>query len=238
MARSRLRSQPGRTLQRTALVHEAWVKLFHNAEPEFADRAHFPAVMSRVMRQVLIDHALGASADKQWGKTAACSFSSHCGIRRRRLRSVKVIDVDRACRRWCDRTLPGADHRHVLLRRNDRGRGGGCSVAIFRSRARRYSAGAGPAAPGTEQLYVTVEVPALTTVPPGVVTPIVPVFAPVGTVAVIWVSALTVNFVAFTPPKVTLVAPVKLSPLMVTTVPRSTACAGGPAREPAKFLSY
>jgi hypothetical protein len=65
----------------------------------------------------------------------------------------------------------------------------------------------------------TVKVPALVAVPPGVVTLIFPVFAPLGTVAVIWAYESTLKLVALTPPKVTLVAPVKLSPLMVTTVP-------------------
>src|SRR5437764_6571301 len=67
IARIFLRHQPGHTLQPTALVNEAWVKLFQNAEPEFADRAHFLAVMSRIMRQVLVDHARTVGAAKRWG---------------------------------------------------------------------------------------------------------------------------------------------------------------------------
>ena len=49
------------------------------------------------------------------------------------------------------------------------------------------------------------KVPELVTVPPVVVIAIFPVMAPVGTVAVTWVSELTVNVVAVTPPKVTFV---------------------------------
>ena len=45
-----------------------------------------------------------------------------------------------------------------------------------------------------------------------------PVTAPVGTVAVTWVSELAVNVVAFTPPKVTLVVGVRLFPVMTTEV--------------------
>ena len=62
----------------------------------------------------------------------------------------------------------------------------------------------------------------LVAVPPGVVTLIFPVFAPLGTVAVIFVYEFTLKLVALTPPKVTLVAPVKLWPLITTLVP------GGP----------
>src|SRR5438093_2848064 len=65
---------------------------------------------------------------------------------------------------------------------------------------------------------VTVKLLALVAVPPGVVTLIGPVVAPLGTVAVIWVLELEV-MVAATPLKVTLVAPVRLFPLMVTEVP-------------------
>ena len=62
------------------------------------------------------------------------------------------------------------------------------------------------------------KVPALVAVPPGEVTMIFPVFAPLGTVAVISVYESTLKLVACTPPKAMLDAPVKLSPSMVTTV--------------------
>ena len=60
---------------------------------------------------------------------------------------------------------------------------------------------------------------ALVAVPPGVVTAIGPVVAPVGTVAVIWVSEFTVNVVAAMPPNVTALAPVKPVPVITTEVP-------------------
>src|SRR5215471_14253290 len=66
---------------------------------------------------------------------------------------------------------------------------------------------------------VTVKLVELLAVPPAVVTLILPVTAPVGTVAVIFVSETTVNEVALTPPNVTFVAPLRLLPVMVTTVP-------------------
>ena len=53
------------TLQTTALVHEAYLKLFDNSQPEIADRVHFLAIASRVMRQVLVDHARARSAKKR-----------------------------------------------------------------------------------------------------------------------------------------------------------------------------
>ena len=66
---------------------------------------------------------------------------------------------------------------------------------------------------------VTLNIVALLALPPGVVTAIFPVLAPVGAVAVAFVAELTVKVGAFTPPKVTFVAPVKPDPVIVTCVP-------------------
>jgi RNA polymerase sigma factor (TIGR02999 family) len=56
---------PGHTLQPTALINEAFIKLFHDTHPAVADRVHFMALMSRVMRQVLVDHARAHRAAKR-----------------------------------------------------------------------------------------------------------------------------------------------------------------------------
>jgi RNA polymerase sigma factor (TIGR02999 family) len=48
---------PGHTLQPTALVHEAWLRLVGNGEGQFAGRAHFFAAAAEAMRHILIDSA-------------------------------------------------------------------------------------------------------------------------------------------------------------------------------------
>jgi len=53
------------TLQPTALVHEAYLKLSGSSEAQFADQAHFLGVACRVMRQVLVDYARSRSAQKR-----------------------------------------------------------------------------------------------------------------------------------------------------------------------------
>ncbi len=53
------------TLQTTALVHEAYLKLLGNSQRTFADREHFLAIASRVMRQVLVDYARSRSTKKR-----------------------------------------------------------------------------------------------------------------------------------------------------------------------------
>jgi RNA polymerase sigma factor (TIGR02999 family) len=47
----------GHTLQPTALVHEAWMRLVGKENPKFANRAHFFAAAAEAMRRILIDHA-------------------------------------------------------------------------------------------------------------------------------------------------------------------------------------
>lgn len=53
------------TLQPTALVHEAWVKLAHQQDAEISGPAHFRAVASQAMRRILVDHARGKGAQKR-----------------------------------------------------------------------------------------------------------------------------------------------------------------------------
>jgi len=48
---------PNQTLQPTALVHEAWLRLVGEANPKFAGRAHFFAAAAEAMRRILIDKA-------------------------------------------------------------------------------------------------------------------------------------------------------------------------------------
>ena len=62
-----LRSErPDHTLQSTALVHEAYLRLV-GGETAPQNRAHFIAVASRLMRQILVDYARGRSAAKRYG---------------------------------------------------------------------------------------------------------------------------------------------------------------------------
>lgn len=58
---------PGQTLQPTALVHEAYIKLVGSEGAQWNDRAHFFAVASKAIRQVLIDHARGRGTAKRGG---------------------------------------------------------------------------------------------------------------------------------------------------------------------------
>lgn len=70
----RSRWEGNETLNATALVHEAYVRLVDQAAPEYRDRAHFLAVASRAMRHILIDYARGRSARKRGGHVRRLSL--------------------------------------------------------------------------------------------------------------------------------------------------------------------
>jgi RNA polymerase sigma factor (TIGR02999 family) len=59
------------TLQATALLNEAYVKLSDDDQRQFNNKTHFLAVASRVMKQVLVDHARKRSTEKRGGGASA-----------------------------------------------------------------------------------------------------------------------------------------------------------------------
>ena len=71
---------PGcQTLQTTALVHEAYVRLVDGARVEWQNRLHFYAVCARLMRRILVDRARARCADKRGGEAHAIAFGDWIG---------------------------------------------------------------------------------------------------------------------------------------------------------------
>jgi RNA polymerase sigma factor (TIGR02999 family) len=60
------RERPGQTLQATALVHEAYLRLADAGTP-WNDRRHFVGIAARSMRQILVERARARGAQKRWG---------------------------------------------------------------------------------------------------------------------------------------------------------------------------
>ena len=60
--------RPDHTLQATALVHEAYLKLVDQNRVDWKTRAHFCGVAAQLMRRVLLEHARGRNAEKRGGK--------------------------------------------------------------------------------------------------------------------------------------------------------------------------
>lgn len=64
------------TLQATALVNEACIRLLRQPGPQWDNRKHFFRAAALAMRQILIDHARARNADKRGGRAAALSISN------------------------------------------------------------------------------------------------------------------------------------------------------------------
>jgi len=76
IARAQLgRERGGHTLQATALVNEAYLKLVQGPPTGAADRGHFLGIAARAMRQVLVDHARAWAAAKRGGGTAPATLN-------------------------------------------------------------------------------------------------------------------------------------------------------------------
>ena len=72
MARRQLaRESPGHTLQPTALVHDAYVRLVVGADSSWENRRHFFGAAAEAMRRVLIDHARGKATARRGGHRPA-----------------------------------------------------------------------------------------------------------------------------------------------------------------------
>ncbi len=65
------RQHPSHTLQTTALIHEAYLRLVNQREAHWQNRTHFFAVAARVMRQILVDHARSRHSAKRGAETRA-----------------------------------------------------------------------------------------------------------------------------------------------------------------------
>ena len=75
LARRHMRRQtPGHTLQTTALLHEAYLKIAHHPEVDWNNRAHFFAFAARVMRSLLVDHARRHASAKRGGGATNVDF--------------------------------------------------------------------------------------------------------------------------------------------------------------------
>lgn len=68
------RERRGHTLQATALVHEAYVRLIDQHDARWQNRAHFLAIAASLMRRILVDHARGLAARKRGGDAVAVTL--------------------------------------------------------------------------------------------------------------------------------------------------------------------
>ena len=90
------RERPGHTLQATALVNEAYLRLAGQDDFQYKDRAHFFAVCAQVMRHVLIDHARSHARDKRGGGALRVSLGEAEGLDAGR--AAELVALDEALR--------------------------------------------------------------------------------------------------------------------------------------------
>ena|SRR5687767_6568724 len=91
------RERPGHTLQPTALVHEAFLRLIDQSHVNWQNRAHFFGAASRLMRQILINHAEARRAAKRGGGAERVSLEDidHSTPKQ----DIDLIALDEALRR-------------------------------------------------------------------------------------------------------------------------------------------
>jgi len=90
----------GHTLEPTALVHEAYLRLVNQDRTDWQNRAHFFAVASQMMRRILIDHARGGRRAKRSGRLVRVELTED--LADLRPRDVEVLDLDRALSRLAE----------------------------------------------------------------------------------------------------------------------------------------
>jgi RNA polymerase sigma-70 factor, ECF subfamily len=84
------KERQGHTLQPTALVHEAYVRLVDQTNPTWQSRSHFFGVAARLMRQILVDHARRKHAGKRAGMNVP--FNEAVSSREERSRDLVALD--------------------------------------------------------------------------------------------------------------------------------------------------
>ena len=93
MAESYLRGEPsGRTLQPTALVHEAYLRLVAQRLPDWQNRSHFFGVASQLMRQILVDSARVRQAAKRGGDVQKISLEDTISFAPERGADLLMLD--------------------------------------------------------------------------------------------------------------------------------------------------
>jgi RNA polymerase sigma factor (TIGR02999 family) len=93
-ARHLQRERPGNSLQTTALVHEAYLKLIDQNRAEWQDRAHFYAIAAEIMRRILVDHARATHREKRGGGVPLLELDE--ALRMSDKKSMELIALDDA----------------------------------------------------------------------------------------------------------------------------------------------
>ena len=97
-ARYLRKERQGHTLQTTALIHEAYLKLLGQHQVEWQNRAHFFAIAATAMRRILVDHARERQREKRGGQAENLTLEAASQISTGE-KSVDLIALDEALNR-------------------------------------------------------------------------------------------------------------------------------------------
>ncbi len=86
------RQQAGHTLQTTALIHEAYLRLVDQQEVQWQNRAHFFGVAARAMRSILVDYARTRQAVKRGGEVHLVSLDEAAVVSTERTADLVALD--------------------------------------------------------------------------------------------------------------------------------------------------
>jgi RNA polymerase sigma factor (TIGR02999 family) len=92
--------RPDHTLQATALVHEAYLRLVRQQEVNWQSKAHFFAIAGRVMRRILVDHARAHTRGKRGGRQQPVPLDQVPLFSEPQ--SEELLDLDRALTRFAE----------------------------------------------------------------------------------------------------------------------------------------
>jgi RNA polymerase sigma-70 factor (ECF subfamily) len=93
IARRHMRREPaGHTLQTTALVNEAYLRLIEQKEMKWRNRAHFFAISAQLMRRILVSMARARCADKRGGEARQVSLDEAMVISEERAAELVALD--------------------------------------------------------------------------------------------------------------------------------------------------
>ena len=90
------RERGGHTLQPTALVHEAFLRLIDARHVRWQNRAHFMGIAARLMRRVLVDHARARGYQKRGGGAAKVTFSEELAVTASPALDLDLVALDQA----------------------------------------------------------------------------------------------------------------------------------------------
>ena len=86
------RERSDHTLEPVALVHELYIRLVDQSQPDYRNRAHFFGVASQIMRQILVDHARNRGAAKRGGNAEKLPFDEDLGYHEERAGLLIAMD--------------------------------------------------------------------------------------------------------------------------------------------------